>query len=711
RRPHQARLIFREALEADSTLIAARYGLGRVYLEMLDNSKRAADNLEVALRIDSTYVDAHYLMGRAYMAMGKKGEVVEEAQAALRHDPNHALSYLLLAEFYLAQKKIDLAMENFEAFLSHQPEDEGTAFDFAMDLLKLEKYDEVFQIASLMNELNGLPLRAQARMGWGDYADARSEFERYIALLPRQEREVYYDISLVGLPEDVEAFKNTPIEERDVFLRKFWLTRDPFKTSGGERRRAEHYRRVWHALAFYGKFQWPFDRRGAVYVRYGEPDWQSAWNNMNAVVPVKVQRVQERMAFQLYGREAIGMNFIGPVFPVRTERTADRSMSRGTYGTSSQPLTTVNEIDFGLELYKPVTTGMDRSSVGWEVWVYTDIGNGLEVVFTDEFYSGIYDFAPQPVPTGDDIREYNIQQSAMRNMISRLPTLSPGARIDRLAKDLPERYDISNLEPLEFYYEVLTFRGENGQADIQMNFGLPLDYVMEEEDVDTTILIERRITLLDGEALPAQKRRENLGVPVSVHSMGKNQVAVDRVDLAAAPGTYQLALQMSRVHTDRMQAYNQEVEVPDYFSGELMLSDLQLAQEVTEADLASTDKFVRGKWQIQPSPSRAFRVGDPLFVYFEIYSLTRDAFGNTRYEIGYEVRSRGKKRIKTQAKKPSGETVAVRYEQIGTETTVYDYVELNLGDARPGHYTVLMSLKDLNTGKEAVQESKFQILK
>tara|TARA_B100001123_G_C15331536_1_gene1031367 strand:+ start:1396 stop:3807 length:2412 start_codon:yes stop_codon:yes gene_type:complete len=710
RDPHPARLIFRKALEEDSTLIAARVGLGQVYLEMLDNPKRATRNLERAIQIDSTYADAHYLLGRVHLKMGHKKEVEAAARAALRHDPDHGSAFMLLAQHHMNRGKVDQAMLNFSEFLKRTPEDESAAFEFAFIILDLGKYDELFQISTLMEDETGLPLRALAQAGWGDYEDALDTFQRYVEGLTQRERDVYYDISLVGLPEDVVAFQSVQPEHLEQFLRRFWLERDPFKTTGGTMRRVEHYRRVWRAMTLWGDHVWPFDRRGQVYVRYGEPDWQSNWREVNSRVPLDVQRVQEKMAYQLYGNKAQTMSFFGPVFPIKAERTQEHRFKETTARASSTPLSAVEETDVGLEFYKPVTAGMDRSTVGWEVWIYAHIQNGLEVVFTDETYGGNYDFAPTPSPSSRDMDEYGMQrQGPMFSVISRLPNLAPGARVERLAKDLPEKFDLTHLRPLEFYYEVLTFRGANGKADVQLNFGLPLIHLTV--DGDTTVTVERRIALINEASVEAQKLRERLSVRVSESKVSEDQLAIDRVDLEAEVGDYRLAMQMGQVGTNLLQAYVQEVVVPDYNSKGLILSDLQLATSVTKLKEGETSQFSRGSWSIAPSPSRAFNPDTPLFVYFEIYNLKRDEFGNSHYQVGYEVRRGRKKQIQTLAKKKTGESVSVSYEQVGTRETEYDYVELDLMNAKPGRYTVRMVVKDLNTGQETVRDGKFQVMK
>jgi uncharacterized protein (DUF2141 family) len=57
----------------------------------------------------------------------------------------------------------------------------------------------------------------------------------------------------------------------------------------------------------------------------------------------------------------------------------------------------------------------------------------------------------------------------------------------------------------------------------------------------------------------------------------------------------------------------------------------------------------------------------------------------------------------------TGETVSVRYERVGAQATVSDYVELDIGQAAPGSYAVRMTVKDLNGGQEVTKENTFWI--
>ena len=79
----------------------------------------------------------------------------------------------------------------------------------------------------------------------------------------------------------------------------------------------EHYRRVWYALTEFSKNKKPWDVRGEVYIRFGEPDHRSRSDEPNFKQSLKVQRVKERLAFNIYKGDVGAHTFVGPVYPVR----------------------------------------------------------------------------------------------------------------------------------------------------------------------------------------------------------------------------------------------------------------------------------------------------------------------------------------------------------------------------------------------------------
>jgi len=697
-----AEYAFKQALKQDKKSFWAELGLGRVYLELEYKPKKSMSNFEEAIEIDSTQALAFGFLAGAHLEAEENDKAEKMAQKALVLDKNYAPAYLVMARVAQDLDNIPAAMSFYKQYAALSPEDPSPLLKFAQEFLENEQFEKVSEIATSIEDEVTLPLLAQVRMHWRDHENAFALFDTYVKSLPEKEQALYYDVSRVGRAEDNAAYKTVTPENRESFLRAFWLKRDPFKTSGGTMRRVEHYRRVWHARLHFGKKQWPWDKRGDVYVRYGEPDYKSNWREMNANVPLKVQRVQEQIAFQLWGRKGLDVTYVGPVFPIRSERD-DVDLNR--------PLNDPGFSNVGLLGWKPVTVGNEWTAVPWEVWVYADVENGLEVAFTDEYHSGIYDFAPVPNLSYDEIRAVSDRdRGSPLTFNQRITNFSPANRVASVASKEPDRYDISKFEPLNFYYDPLAFRGPDGKTELQIDFGLPIDEVAKGRSGDqASVVVERRFALIDQRNNEVARSLQDMALPLSGAVLGKGLLARDRARLAVSPGQYQLAVQMWRVESDLLGVYQQPIDVYDFSGDQLMLSDLQVAQKIEEMTKQSDPTFVRGKWSIVTSPSRTFRAGDPVYVYFEVYNLKRDEFGSTRYEVSFSVGAR-ESVTQVRIRKDDGESVAVQYEQSGTETWVSDYVELNIGQVKPGRYVLYMNVKDLNSNQSTQREGVFRIV-
>tara|TARA_A100001037_G_scaffold178412_1_gene160058 strand:+ start:4153 stop:6486 length:2334 start_codon:yes stop_codon:yes gene_type:complete len=700
-----ARMALERATGLDSTLAGAHFGLGRVLLELEDKPKESIPHFEAALTVDSTYADALAQLALAYHRSDKRRDARRAADRAIKLDPRLAAPYRILAETYVEGGNTKASLIYFKRYLDLNPKDEETAYAFARHLHAQGQWEDLFQVTSRLKDARSLPLLAVSLIHKGEHEGAMQAFQDYTATLEEEETELYEDITFVGLKREVQAYRTVPPTARDAFLEQFWMRRDPFKTSGGSMRRAEHYRRVWHAREVYGVKRYPWDRRGEVYIRYGEPDWISTSKSLNAITPPAVQQVQDMMAARLYGSESVDHSFVGPVFPIRHQSDAGLVLSN--------PSVDDGEL-LGLQGFKPITASSDWSTVPWESWVYTDVGGGLEISFTDEFLSNNYDFAPIPTLSEDDMTRLELTQGSALSFLSRITEFSPASLVARVASEQPERYDLTQLDPLHFYFEALAYRGENGQTDLQVNIALPIDNVALPEDPDTTVVVERRVVLLMG-SREVIRFVENLGIGINSMSRDQGLLAVERVNLPVRPGEYELRVQATRRNTNRVQVYGQGLELADFSSPDLALSDLQIAQNIQETNPERPSKFVRNGWDIQPAPTRSFHQGEPLFVYYEIYNLMRNEFGQTRYKIAYEVETRtseGKIKIPFLAKlrRKEGEKIGFEFEQTGEEEMEADYFELDLAEAKVGRYELRMRVTDLDTGQETSRSTVFSVI-
>ena len=702
-----ARATLSRAVAARPDLAGLRFGLGRVDLELRKKPKQAIPSFLKAIEIDSTYAEAYSLLAIAYRQTDQVRHARRAADRAITLNPRLAEPYRLLAEVYVEEGNTGAAGIFFRHYLDRKPGDQDAAFEFANDLFESGAYEALLEIAVRLTEPRSLPLLGFALVQKGDHEGALRAYQDYIATLGQAERALYEDITLVANRREIRAWRSVPPSKRETFLNRFWMVRDPFKTSGGAFRRAEHCRRVWVAQSKYGKRKKPWDRRGEVYIRFGEPTWKSSSRDMNAIVPSAVQAVQDRIAHQLYGDQGVDFSYVGPVFPIKSQRDMGQEL-----GDSALP---GGEL-LMLDSFKPITSGHDWSAIPWEVWIYTGLGErGIEIAFTDDFLSGNFDYAPIPMMSEEDMDRISRRSAGSPvRFLSILTDLAPSTRIQNVIIRTPERYDLSFLSSIDFRYEAVSFRGEEGQTQLQVSVALPIDEIALPTDPDTSVVVERRIVLLKN-LEEIHRSIDYLGVGINDDTRGRGMLAVDVHRVDVRPGSYELRVQAQRTNTNRVEVYPQALDLRDYWVDDLILSDLQIAQNITETNPAEPTKWTRNGFEILPAPTRQFRKGQPLFVYYEIYNLTGDEFGQTRFQLSYEVEAQtSERKIKipflAKLRKKSGETVGFEFEQTGTEETENDYLEIQLADAKPGHYEVRMKISDLNAETETTRQAEFAII-
>ena len=345
---------FRSAYQADRNFIEAYVNLAEAYREIGDTKE--LDTFEKLVKVDPEHSDAWFQIGRIY-TYGEAGRSrnARKAQNAYRRqievNPQHFGARTYLGQIMKESGRTDEALAMLKAVVDTPNAHQRRA------LLELV---EVHQTAR-------------------DHDLADPLLEAFIDGLEPEERAVYYDLSLVAIGDELSRFQGAPEEERKVLSEGFWAGRDPAPATAANERWIEHCRRVAYAREHFGEYEFPWDGRGEVYVRYGEPDHVSSSGDIRFETHPGVLAVKDRLMNQaggalqllLLGRRMI--NFYGD-------------------GPGLDDLGTLSTI-LGYPVY-PVR-GV------WEYWIYTNVGRGIEVTFVQKYTPGPYKYAEMPHASAD----------------------------------------------------------------------------------------------------------------------------------------------------------------------------------------------------------------------------------------------------------------------------------------------------------------------
>ena len=234
----------------------------------------------------------------------------------------------------------------------------------------------------------------------------------------------------------------------------------------------EHFRRVWYAKTHFGETRRPWDDRGEVYIRYGEPDHRTGSTNPNFTTSAEIDVVRDRYMHAIYGSDPPSMLERGrmPVYPLvdPDEMRGDDMLSQLGLGANSfDPERDRQITSYGSEADAPEPTpsfGADgvASLTRWEEWTYTTIGNGLQITFVDRIGRGDHSYATPPPTT-------NLR------MASTLRQFASEEQVNMARQHTPDRYAYdSTQDPLDFYYYTAQFRTKEGGTQLDVYYGLPV---------------------------------------------------------------------------------------------------------------------------------------------------------------------------------------------------------------------------------------------
>ncbi len=731
---------FERATRLDHRLAEAHNGLGLVFQQRPKARHDAIRYFQKALQYDRDYIDARFNIAKIRYAL-KEYDVKGDCEKLLEMDPTFGPAHLLLGEWYeTLHKDYERAALHYAQYMSLRPDDPRGRNRLAAVYLKSREYSRIVELLEDYarehpDDAEILPILAQACLKLEALDQADAYFKRYLESLDAEERALFGDISLVASDVEMAAFEASPETLRGAFLQRFWTEKDPDLTTSANERQLEHYRRVWYARRSFSSGRQPWDRRGDVYVRFGEPDHRSRSDMMNVDQSLAVQRVKERLARAIYGtsvpakyflkpaEDAKGIRHIdgdyklqaspfesiypGPVYPVQSLRqslgegpefTAELKDNPQSNTLASDALPPTN--------YRPVSSEEDASMVAWETWVYVDVGGGIEITFTDEFQNGIYDYAPSPSDSRIPVR----QQASLNRYNPRTVTA-------QAASATPNYYKFeANEDPFTFYYDLADFRRDD-LSSLEVYLGIPhLAGQYQQDKNETRIEVERTVALLNRQTGAIYRRDGQIIFENDGDLSGRRDGFVpDMVRLAIPAGRYLMEVGIKDRLSQNRGRYRQEVIVEPYGRRELQISDLQLAWRI-ETELTGS-RFSKGEVRVIPMPTRTYAKGQSVFVYYEIYNLSKDEFGQTNYEVSYTVTSNenpgavGFISSLTRWREGKREELSVTYRQQGTEDQGAEYVELELENRPPGKYLLKVTVRDVNNRETVEKGAVFVIAK
>ncbi len=776
----EAKTIFEEAVRLHSRSGEARYWLG-ISLYEIGEYREAAKQLRIAVRHDRKNPDAHLALGRTYMRM--KNRMVDARKSlkqALRYDPAHSEVHYYLGIAYMAQSKRDpaaplyvmQARRSFGRAASANPLHQDAYYQLGLSyenpsrdykkalalfyrqlMVKPDHRDALYHLErcsymlkqfqdgidlltqvvdvhgdavpdyvhTLINKLKATSLQSQSR-----YAEADQAYGEFLAGAAPEERAYYMDLAYVTSEEEYRQYQALEAEEAKAeFRRRFWAARDPKPATAVNERLVEHYRRVTHAREHFSRGQQPWDRRGGIYIRYGEPDdlqhfimqtGENALKNYQPTGDARIDAIRERNFILRY---RLKVDNSGTTWSDPTTR-GTRDPDAGDY---LQELATQQD-DYS-NIVSSAVTGKGITDIGSspafssraqslgflaESWVYLE--HDLELFFVDQVGVGKFDYPLQ-------VHETNITEAVVQD------EYHPRRIAAALIEETPESFEFDyGGGPLRFMYDIVSYKGRDGLAEVETAYVVPAEQLATVKDGQgLRTWLDGHMVFHDDDYNRVAQTSRRIGpidrplVPVSGNDPGI-ELHTGMMEMEAPPGSYRAAIEVQDETTRRIGIYEQDYAVPDYAGDALALSDIKLAVSIAPAD-SIHGPFVRNGLQIIPNPARLYQRTDPVHFYYEIYNLDRSESGRTAYRVELEVKNKDRpqnlfwrilKGIDRLVRRTDNEqSVLMVFENEGNRSDEHSYTSFDTGATPTGAYEMTVRVTDLHSGQTATRQKIFVV--
>jgi len=391
----------------------------------------------------------------------------------------------------------------------------------------------------------------------------------------------------------------------------------------------------------------------------------------------------------------------------------------------------------------------------YEVWLYPQIHPDMYVTFMRErghsyfeqvdgpeaflgtFYKGRRTFLNKlnPGQTVTNLRFYLYEDLAglhpiFKNRLSRLQEQYTNAEAADYARIYFVNEDRSHAAFLDTLMQSLGFITDevletlplelSGSwfSDEEGQFRTEFYYAIKNADLFYDSDGEKIFTLLKGEVgvfdenfalITHDSLKHYATVPTSTET--KSDTFISQWNVFLKPGKYNLFFRLENPNSKKRATIRTDFELEPVPETGLYISDIQLALDVQPSK--EKGLFHKNGYFVKPKAGNKIQIGRQFFVYFEIYRLSLDGDGISRYQIEYllqreKVKGRflglfgGKLHTETMHRK--------KIEKSGQDSTQIEYKDLVFSELKKGEYQLKIKVADKKSGSEAMGETTISLV-
>ena len=590
---------FEEIISRERDYAPAYHALAKLYLQIntVNSRQRAAQMIQKAIMIDPDNAVYRLTHGKILWMQGFRFRALKQYENVSQKHPDNTESLdgagMYWVYDFLAQKD-NYRKRTFKRYAqqSKQAAEEVLRKSMALDATSQKPYyllgvlyfeDEKWEaFHALMQELyahypndkNVLLFCGLAEYQIGEFNESHEYYQHAFDLMSAEERELLEAIDLLKPMDDpIPRYAMAAPDDR-LARDVFWKSQDPLYLSDFNERKMEHFGRMAYSNLRFRRFS----------------DDVEGWQTDMGKTYIKFGRYKHRVSTYIED------------------------------WNSPESLTTAMIEFWYYEKFKIEFCGSTD-----DIW---------------HFCGGSWIDVRQRLPRGASaFKEHREGLAfAMRKTSFSLP-LKPGEASHHTFRKTVQRFVDPYLNrKYTLPYQVATFE-ERDSIRVELSYMIPKDRLKENAETGKVSFWDGMF-LFDEQWQDVYNHRKSVTFTLPPPKPVQNVAARHRKD----------HLLVSRMVTVPQGNYHMAVELLDQTSGAIgvarhekpFVSDgatFHLSDLLVGSDIQARHAFPESRDDliITPNPVRTFSPAESIFIYLELYALTRDAFGKTRYEIAYTI--------------------------------------------------------------------------
>ncbi len=390
--------------------------------------------------------------------------------------------------------------------------------------------------------------------------------------------------------------------------------------------------------------------------------------------PMFLTRENERL-LEHFGRFAYAnLRFGAPKLKIEGWRT-DRGKTYIRYGKPIHIVEYGKSMEFNA-IYPPM-----------QIWIYP----WFQLAFSDEFWNGLYQFTE---PSLSPISIFKERTRVNYTLVA-----------ENIFNEVPENFNFC-LSGGTFTspYQIKFFK-DSDKTEGLLYFGIPLEqtlYFPEQQ-------IESALFVLNQEHLPKTDFRQTQNLHLIDDSFQiVDEYYINYLNFVYDAGSVPYSFEVINKTLDKNFVDRRELEIPDFSSDSLAISDLLIADHITPAD--EFHHWQRNGLYIMPNIMQLFEPKDTLAVYFEIYQLRADNNGNVHYRVENALSKKKEGGILKTIFGSDTRKLSIVNEFSGRKTSDFVVQSIHLNNLESGEYEFEIIVYDDIAKKQTRRKTVIQIL-